>query len=305
MPSTHILKPNPNAGKGAAGHSHGAAAEKDAQRWISRPSGSTLCGSCTVLAGQISLFYEDGTFANVTNGVYIHHITTHGPDDMKFINTGLTGTLGFPGNDFVGAGEDNGSKPWMYTINPKDKSESGYQLSPSSSFMAEIMLVNYSTATKNICIAYDLEYLPGHVGKRVATALLSVAGPKTSLTRPINTTSSIMTFKEDGYIVSARGHLHPGGVAMYVQISEGKTPIYTCVSRAIYGRTIGDTGEMTISDISDCPSMPIRIKSGSTMILTSEYDLTKHALRESTVNARDPLMGLVRMAYTPDRKWGL
>ena len=85
------------------GGAGGMMGEGDSQMFMATPSGSTFCGTCTVLAGQIKLFYEDGTPANVSNGVYVHHILTNGAAKdagMRFINLGMTGMAGASGNGY-------------------------------------------------------------------------------------------------------------------------------------------------------------------------------------------------------------
>jgi hypothetical protein len=189
----------------------GMMGEGDAQMFMASPSGNTFCGTCTVLAGQIKTFYSDGKPANVSNGVYIHHILTNGISSQPaFVRSGIGGFAGATGAGFVGAGDDNGDRPWVYAPKNSSAFESGYQLSPTTRFSAQIVFVNYSKSPKSICLTYDLEYLPGHVGRKVKSSLISAAGfrgPKTSTRGAVNTTSSSMPFSESGYIVTARGHL--------------------------------------------------------------------------------------------------
>jgi len=315
--ATYNLKGNPNADKPAsADHGHGGGAAKgkagggmmgegDSQMFMAAPSGSTFCGTCTVLHGRIHLFYPDGSSANVSNGVYTHHILTNGVGSQPaFIRSGLGGTSGAVGAGFVGAGDDNGNRPWVYA--PKDNTafESGFQLTPSTRFSAQIVLVNYNKTPKTVCVAYDLEYLPGLVGKKVKSSLISAAGmigPKVDRNRAINTTSSSMPFAEAGYIVTAKGHLHDGGSAMFMRIS-GKNS-YTCVSRATYGGTVHGTNQKTISDMSDCNSKPWRVEAGDSMVMTAEYDLKNHPVRTTTGGGEAGVMGMFRIIFAPDKTW--
>jgi len=310
---TYSLKGNPNADKpAAAGHSHGGGAkgmgmmgEGDSQTFMAAPSGSSFCGTCTVLSGRISIFFPDGTPANVSNGIYTHHILTNGMGSQpSFVKSGLTGISGATGSGFVGAGDDNGNRPWVYA--PKEGSgfESGYHLTPSTRFSAQIVMVNYNKAAKTICVAYDLEYLPGLVGKKVKSSLISAAGmtgPKTDRNRAINTTATPMPFSESGYIVTAKGHLHDGGSAMYMRIS-GKNS-HSCVSRATYGGVVHGTNQKTISDMSDCNAKPFRIESGDSLTMTAEYDLKSHPLRGTTGGGEGGVMGMFRIIFAPDKSW--
>jgi hypothetical protein len=256
--------------------------EGDSQTFMAAPSGSTFCGKCTVLSGQIRIFFADGKPASAETGIYTHHILTSATGSQpSFINSGLTGISGSVGAGFVGAGDDNGNRPWVYA--PKDQStagfESGFQITPQTRFTAQIVLVNYNKQSKLVCVAYDLEYLEGHVGKKVKSSLISAAGmigPKTDRNRAVNTTSSAMPFTEPGYIVTAKGHLHDGGSAMFMRIN-GKNS-HTCVSRATYGGTVRGTSAKTISDMSDCNAKPWRVEPGDSMTMTAEYDLKSHPL---------------------------
>lgn len=189
----------------------GMMGEGDSQAFMASPSGSTFCGTCTVLSGQIKIFYPDGTPANVSNGIYTHHILTNGVGSQpSFVRSGAGGFAGATGAGFVGAGDDNGNRAWVYAPKENTQFESGYHLSPSTRFSAQIVLVNYNKVAKSVCVTYDLEYLPGHVGKKVKSSLISAAGltgPRTSRDRAVNTTSSPMGFSEPGYIITAKGHL--------------------------------------------------------------------------------------------------
>jgi hypothetical protein len=307
---TYNLKGNPNADKPAAassGHSHGGGmmGEGDSQMFMASPSGSTFCGTCTVLTGQIKIFFTDGTPANVSNGIYTHHILTNGIGSQPaFVRSGMTGISGASGAGFVGAGDDNGNRPWVYAPREAGTLESGYHLSPSSRFSAQIVLVNYNKAPKTVCVAYDLEYLPGHVGKKVKSSLISSAGltgPKTDKNRAVNTTSSPMPFSEGGYIITAKGHLHDGGSAMFMRIS-GKNS-YSCVSRATYGGVVRGTNAKTISDMSDCNTKPWRVEAGDSMTMTAEYDLKSHPLRGTTSGGEGGVMGMFRIIFAPDKSW--
>jgi hypothetical protein len=149
----------------------------------------------------------DGSPANVSNGLFIHHILT---SPIKSQPSFLSSCPAIGGAGFVGTGDDNGDKPTVYTV--KDGSlESGYWISPRDVFGAQIVLVNYNNQPKQVEVWYDLEYLPGHVGSQVKSALISAScgpfGIKTSKTSAVNTTGVPMQFSEDGSIILAKGHL--------------------------------------------------------------------------------------------------
>jgi hypothetical protein len=177
------------------------------QSFMLSTTGSGFCGDCTVLSGQIQLRYMDGTPANVSNGIFVHHVLT---SPVKSQPSFLSSCPAIGGAGFVGAGDDNGDKPTVYAASDGSL-KSGYWVSPRDVFGAQIVLVNYNTAPKQVMVYYDLHYLPGHVGSQVKSALISAScgpfGIKTSKMTAVNTTSVPMVFAESGSIILARGHL--------------------------------------------------------------------------------------------------
>jgi hypothetical protein len=110
----------------------------ETQTVAASPSGSQFCGDCTVLAGQIVLKYLDGSIANASTGVYVHHILTTGLKSMPSFVRSCSSMAG--GSGFVGNGDDNSNEPVLYAS--KDGSlSSGFWVSPSDRFMAQCMLV--------------------------------------------------------------------------------------------------------------------------------------------------------------------
>jgi len=280
----------------------------ETQSFIGSLSGSSFCGDCTVLAGQIVLKYMDGTIANISNGVYVHHILTSGlKANPAFVRSCAGGGLD-GGSGFVGNGDDNSNEPVLYAS--KDGTlETGYWVSPTDRFMGTYVLVNYNKEPKKVEVWYDLEYLPGHVGKPVRSSLISASctGISTTGSTGANgaalTTSSPMTFTESGYIVLARAHLHDGGVAMHLKVNRKSGTPYTCSSKAVYGKhlsTGGAEAAETIVDVENCNPHPIKVSAGDTMTMISEYNLKLHPLRE-TGHGKDAVMGMFRIIFASDK----
>jgi hypothetical protein len=108
----------------------------DTQTFNAAPSGSNFCGECTVLSGKIILKYMDGTIANASNGVYVHHILTTGMKSTQSFVRSCSNLAG--GAGFVGNGDDNSNEPVLYAS--KDGSlESGFWVSPNDRFVANCM----------------------------------------------------------------------------------------------------------------------------------------------------------------------
>jgi hypothetical protein len=289
-------------------------------------------GPCTVLAGKVGVVYADGSPANPSTGIYIHHILTS--DSTKrskpwLSNCGtptwpalnIAGILG--GTAFVGTGEDSGATSRTIYTSEDGTRDTGYHVGASDTFTGWAQLVNYNKDDKQIFVYYDLEWVPGITGGDVKTATFtSTCGgsPLINLsgTRATNTTSGKFYFMEDGKVLGGKGHLHDGGVAVDVFINNK----YTCSSNAIYGKAEESTESMggkghahgnmksqsdgpaaikTITDMTSCVG-PIAVKKGDTMVLNAQYDLTKHPLRESVggTKAAD-VMGMMALAFMADK----
>lgn len=193
----------------------GGMSGEDAQDYTVNMKGSAFCpGGCMVLSGKIHLNYTDGTKADVSNGVYIHHVITSDQSKRQAAFTrcisggAASGIEDMLGVGFVGAGDDNSNAPFLYTT--KDGSfQSGFYLGPSDTLSARVALVNYNKVQKQVLLAYDLEYVPGNDGIDVKTSLMSAGlcggggTIKTSKSGATNTTSGEFAFKNPGYIISA------------------------------------------------------------------------------------------------------
>jgi hypothetical protein len=278
------------------------------------PKGTFCGGDCTVISGKAGLEFEDGTLADVSKGVYIHHILTSNnqkkidPFVSRCDTEGDVSAIKRPGQaraGFVGFSDDNGNEPIMYGT--KDgRIEGGYWLSQGDTMGVWADLVNLDKQNKTVYVTYDLEYLPGHVGADSQGSLISVTGCaarkiNTPASGPANTTSAKFRFFRNGYLVNGskysltayrstsimtipanlkivEGHLHDGGVAIDLYINNR----YTCSSTAVYGGETGTTIQNgktweTISGMTICPG-PIKIGDGDYMSITARYDLTQHPL---------------------------
>lgn len=117
-----------------------------------------------------------------------------------------------------------------------------------------------------------------------------------------------MAFTEDGNIILAKGHLHDGGVAMHMKITRKSGGVFSCSSRATYGGQIATGGGHghgeTISDMTNCNDKPVKISAGDSMVMTSEYDLKAHPLRETGHGGEAGVMGMFRIIFAPEKPWG-
>jgi len=292
----------------------------------------TLCnsqGACTILAAKVGVMFADGTDANPSTGIYIHHILTSdstktqtpwlsncGGSSRPAVN--IAGLLG--GTAFVGTGEDSAAGHTLYTSEDGTRN-SGYHVGAMDSFTGWAQLVNYNKEAKQIYVVYDIEWIPGIHGDDIKTATFTATCGgsrmiKLSTSGPTNTTSGAFRFLESGKILGGRGHLHDGGVKMDMFINDK----YVCSSEAIYGtRTESVTGMgghghgggsnggapdasvKTIAEMTPCTG-PFHVKKGDTMKLNAEYDLSKHPLRETVGGSKAAdVMGMLALSFAADK----
>jgi len=268
-------------------------------------------GPCTVYAGKVGVEFADGTPAELSKGIYIHHVLT---TNTKKQTPGFLSSCNNPsgkamsissmgrGTGFVGVGEDSGDSPVMYTQRD-GKIDAGYFVEQADQFTAQVELVNYNKTPQNVTITYDLEYVPGKVGVNTKGMLVSVTQClgtriKTAQTGPVTTQSGKFTLLEDGVIVGARGHLHDGGVQMDMSIN-GK---HACTSKAGYGGESGSEGSgETISSMGYCDG-PIPVKKGDALTMSTIYDLKAHPLRKGSSGAEvTGVMAMWSITFAPSK----
>jgi len=268
-------------------------------------------GPCTVYGGRVGVMFADsGKVARPEDGVYIHHVLT--ADTGKKPNSFLTGCnseraatsvsgMGM-GAGFIGTGEDSGKGPVLYT-RADGSSTSGYWLGKGDAFMANVVLVNYNPKPVKVYLTYDLEWSPGEHGSDAKGMLITIeqCGKriKTSSSGPTNTTGGAFTFREDGTIIGARGHLHDGGVQMDMFINEK----FVCSSKAAYGGAGSESadGVKTISGMSRCEK-DIAVKKGDKFSMNVQYDLKRYPLRKAASGAEATgVMGMWSITFEPKK----
>jgi Stress up-regulated Nod 19 len=256
-----------------------------------------FCKNCSVLYGKATLFFENGTQANVEHGVYEHHVVVVDLGKPKkvpfYLCQGQKGFLGsFPGSGFIVSGNDIANN--MFTT-PDGTFNSGYNMrNPRIAMQAE--LVNYRPEKQKVFIALEYEYLPtipDPAPADAAVTLFSVTGcSPPDYHRDINQKVYNMSSVEvaspvDGYIINAKGHLHDGGDHIVLTLN-GKE---ICNSRAIYGqeRGVDESQWAVITKMEQCTS-PVAIKKSDKLQITSYYDTAKYPPRPAKSHEHGGMM---------------
>ncbi|KAF2395561.1 hypothetical protein EJ06DRAFT_525303 [Trichodelitschia bisporula] len=247
----------------------------------------------TVLQVESEIVYADGTRAQITNGLYNHHLafvdSAKGAPPMAQCLNGVKGAAP-PTSVFMGGSEDAGRGVYA-TKDPK--LASGYYIGKADTIVMSGDIVNYANETKTVYTKSTIEYLEGRPAGTldVSIQLISVTdcdGAFAVVDVPKNATQFTVASKEmqivqDGYMVTARGHLHDGGVNV-TAIINGKS---ACSSAAVYGAgaaTHGHGGDAkadtkapwdTISEMTYCEE-GVKLSKGDKLSLVAHYDVVKH-----------------------------
>jgi hypothetical protein len=198
----------------------------------------------TVLAAQVNVVFENGTRADISNGVYLHHVIssiTGKTQDMwlpfcpgsgsgafdisKLLPGGLDISKIIPGLDLTkidlsklnpgrlgGAGFVGGAVDEFidYYTTPDGKFNSGYYIPPKISAMMSGEIINYLKEPQEVYIQFDVEFVPGKVGTEAVKTAISVEGcdgfPGTAFKNGVRgrVISKEYEIKKDGTIISFR-----------------------------------------------------------------------------------------------------
>jgi len=128
----------------------------------------------TILRGLVSLKYENGTIANVKNGVYNHHTVFVDTAKRPIAVSSCPGKAAHPAvpvSVMVATGEDGN----IYHYAPEDPSFSGgYNVGKSDGIWFTAEIVNYWNVKKQVYAIAEIDYVPGIAKMDVTSETLSV-----------------------------------------------------------------------------------------------------------------------------------
>jgi hypothetical protein len=262
-----------------------------------------MCKDCTVLSGKTDVVFENGTRADLSSGVYLHHVVAM--DVSKPVPTFVNGcgSIASSFSPFLGGAVDGFTQ---YYTTPDGKFNSGYYIKDDT-FIMQAELVNYRKEPQKVYIQMDIEYVPGKVGSDATQSTLAATecSSATQSFKPAKDTagelkSQVYPVTKDGSIIAARGHMHDGGTSVNM-IANGKS---VCSSKATYGGTgsslsVGGKEWQTITKMSECDG-PIEVKKGDQIVISATYDTKNHPLRESHGEEQEN-MGIMTFVFVPKR----
>ena len=261
----------------------------------------------TILRTNTSAVLENGQKADISNGLFLHHLLLFDGGKQYPSMAGCSDMLvrQWPFSLFGAGSEDIGG---AFFTTPDGKFNSGYYIGPNDPIVIEGDIVNLGNETRYVYTKADIEYIEGKVPGMMETSihLLNVGecdGFRTIFQPPedqkkFSLNGTDIDIVSDGYVITSRknspmallveldltekplgGHLHDGGQDIVMKIN-GKE---TCVSTAEYGgpgatrKGKDGTVWMTVRDMSYCPG-PLKVKRGDKLSLEARYDLEAHPL---------------------------
>lgn len=157
-----------------------------------------VCRDCTVLGVKLDVVFENGTRADVSSGVYLHHILTlniGSEADQDIFHASLPFCSGQPAmmdsimgafgsftHRFLGAkktsvfGFGAVDEFKQHFTTPDGKFDSGFYRQPKDQLFVQAEVVNYREEAQNIYLQADVEFVPGKVGKMATTSFSSATG---------------------------------------------------------------------------------------------------------------------------------
>jgi hypothetical protein len=158
-----------------------------------------FCTDCTLLGAKVDIVFENGTRADIANGVYLHHVisTLMGKSQEPWVSFcpvgGLPSVGGFdlgkllpPGLDIGklalgragGAGFVGGAVDEFidYYTTRDGKFNSGYYIPPGVKASMSGEIINYLKEAQDVYVQFDTEFVPGRVGEEAVKAALNVEG---------------------------------------------------------------------------------------------------------------------------------
>jgi hypothetical protein len=157
---------------------------------------SGYCTDCTVLAAQVDIVFENGTRADIVNGVYLHHLVagmmgnTTGKGGGAWVDmcpkpkggakaSGLAGLLGSLGSSlgaggtFVGGAVDEFVD---YFTSVDGRVNSGYFIPANNRMFLSGEVINYLAVPQNVYVRLDIEWVPGKKGVDAIKTPINVEG---------------------------------------------------------------------------------------------------------------------------------
>jgi len=246
----------------------------------------------TVLQAHSELQNPDFTRVGTEQGIYNHHnvfMELTKPVDVYGCEPGVTPMAQAPINVLAAGATEDG---FLSYYSEDGSIKSGFYLRKNSNVLNMVDVINYNNEEKEVYTATEVEYLDGKPEGYVVSSQQRVdpgicGGPSGASIHPpqgqskfVIKSQNIVALK-DGWIINARGHMHDGGVNLFLTVNDK----VVCNSTAIYGgeghtaKTADGKVWETINTSSYC-NKTIPVKKGDKIVMQANYDVGLHPSRE-------------------------
>jgi len=250
---------------------------------------------------------------DTADGLYNHHDVFF---DMGKKSAGYLGCSGKPlpamtANILMGGATETSVSTYYRN---SSGIKSGYYIAPQSKIAVMLDMVNYKDVPRAVYIEAVVDYLPGKQEGWLEsqTGIINLGlcdgGTGAFQANNVHAPTGVSKFSlkaqkpveitADGYIISATGHLHDGGIQMEVSVN-GKL---ACVSKAEYGgpghTAIGPDGKewTTIAETKPCPEA-LKVSKGDKIMLEAKFDFDQHPARQSAHGEEAEGMALLGVIF--------
>jgi hypothetical protein len=165
---------------------------------VSKTIKEGICKDCSILSSKIDAVFENGTRADLTSGVYLHHIIALNAGTERRANNMLN-----PWSDFCAGGgmaASFGTKAlsslnWIfgsrnqdvfafgavdefrqYFTTPDGILDSGFYRGPDDYIFTQAELINIRPEPVQVYLQFDVEYVPGKSKRLAVTSFSSATG---------------------------------------------------------------------------------------------------------------------------------
>lgn len=256
------------------------------------------CIDCLVTFLQAGLEYLNGTTADASNGMWLHHTV--------WVNLNREdGTCGnrTHGDRFFASGNER--TPVDLSVGGKMKA--GYEIKDGDMIAMGAELMNMRHEAREVRLTMVWEFIPSVPKdfKKVRSYWLDVGGCGSSdvdakENQAFQYSSPTWETKESGRIVFTASHLHDGGTHTEIR----KSAKVVCDSEAMYGTCHDEEGdEQHIEALSACTNIG-RTNKGEDWSITAYYNTSKHAPMRNMDGTLEPVMGISLVYVAVDAKSG-
>jgi hypothetical protein len=254
------------------------------------------CSNCFITNMQAGLTTEDGANANVSQGLWLHHMVLFDSSKQDVTCTNSSGApigVGALGQRFFSSGNER--------TPTKFGGSYGYRQGAADKWNLIYDLMNMTAQERSVYVTVKFDYVPDTTPgyKDITPMWLDINQCGTS-ERPAKTGQYSYDYstamKGNGKLLGIAGHLHDGGT--HITIDQNGQLV--CDSVATYGgspdyietaSSIHMPGMAHISSMSRCQGtaeQPVAtVRTGDTIKLTAYYDSNAH-MQMGT----DPVMGI-------------